>query len=188
MARVEAEQAKNRMESAKLTAQTVTKQHQTTTQQSMVANPALTQGFDLNDPKIVRIVGDVSKLDSFASEARSLAANGKLADSVGPWDSSINAVTPDTLKSGDTQRVEALRAKWELIQRSGWASEPNGPAAERLSAIAFPKNDAGIPLFLQNVQEVLNTADPGGRYRTVARGMGQRPATAEKSNRTPIVR
>lgn len=190
MARVEAEKAKNDMETAKLTANTVTKQHQTQSQTSMVANPALTQGFDLNNPKVVETVGKVGALENLLSEANSLAGNKSLEGSVGFLDKKIDAVKGwFDANSVPEQRVAALRAKWELVQRANWASEPNGAATqERLSSIAFPQNDAGIPQFLANVREALNTVDPGGRYRAVNRGMGQRPAASETGNRTPVVR
>jgi hypothetical protein len=189
MAQVAAEQAKNNLESAKLTAQTVTKSRQTRSQTAMIANPAITGGLDINDPKIIERVGKVGALENLETEAKGLSRSGAIAGSVGLVDEAVDSVKGwFNAKDVPEQRVQALRAKWELIQRANWASEPNGQAVqERLSSISFPQNDAGIPMFLQAVRETLNQADPGGRYRQISRAMGETPNAVE-TRRTPVVR
>lgn len=188
MAEVDRETARNRMDAAKATARTTSEVVQQRTK--MVPNPMATGGIDLADPKEYATTGKVAAMENFAANAQSLAENGDLANAVGFFDSwtgplarSINASDKDRVA-----KVEALRGKWELMMRADWKSEPNGQAVqERLSAISWPKNDSEIPLFLQNVREALNTADPGGRYRAAARAMGNR-SNAVETGRVPVVR
>lgn len=188
MATVEAEIAKNRLDVEKAVAKNETRTVQKRTQQ--VPNPAVTGGINVEDPKEYARVGKVSALANLGAEARSLSANGGLAGNVGLLDEAAGKVAGwFNAKGVPAQRVEQLRSRWELIQRADWASEPNGQETQqRLSSIGFPQNDAGIPLFIQAVNEALNSADPGGRYRMAARAMGNRPNTSESGSRTPIVR
>jgi len=187
-AQVLAEQAKQRLEVEKA----VARNSQTTVQRrtQMVANPAAAGGIDLTNPKEYEKVGKVKAVVDFATDAESLARTGDLANAVGFFDSWTGPLAR-TINASDGDRVakvDALRAKWELMNRANWSSEPNGQAVqERLSAIAFPKNDSEIPLFLQNVRQAVNVVDPGGRYRQAARGMGNREGAVE-TGRTPIVR
>lgn len=186
-AQILAEQAKNRLDVEKA----VARQSQTTVQRKvqMVANPAAFGGIDIQDPKEYARVGKVQSVTNFASDAESLAKTGELAENVGLLDEGWNWAA-DALRSRSTgaAKVDALKAKWELMQRADWASEPNGQETQRrLSQISFPRSDQEIPLFLQNVREAVNAADPGGRYRMAARAMGNVPKATE-TGRTPIVR
>lgn len=189
LAQVQAKKAQNEMDAAKLTADTVTRQVQTRTQNQLVPNPQAFGGVDVTDPKEYARVGKVSDLANFASEAETLNKDGTLAANVGFLDEKLNWVK-DKFNARDPgqARLEALRSRWELLNRADWASEPNGADTQRrLSAIAFPQNDGEISLFMQRVREVVNAADPGGRYRYAAKAMGSRENTVE-SGRAPIVR
>jgi hypothetical protein len=187
MARVQAEQAKNNLEREKLVARNVQTSVQKRSQ--LVANPAAYGGIDVSDPKEYARVGKVQAIENFATNAESLAKTGELADNVGLLDEGWNWVADAVRqRSPGAAKVDALKADWELMMRSGWASEPNGEETQRrLSQIAFPRSDAEIPLFLQRVREARNAADPGGRYRIAARAMGNQPKAVE-TGRTPIVR
>jgi hypothetical protein len=192
MAQVDAKVAQNKLDAAKMTADTVTRQVQTRTQNQLVPNTAAYGGVDVTDPKEYARVGKVSDLSNFASEAESLVKDGTLADNVGwfdeGWNQTKDMITRGHARTPGQARVDALKSRWELLNRADWASEPNGQETQqRLSAIAFPKNDSEIPLFQQRVREVMNAADPGGKYRFAAKAMGSRPNTVE-SGRTPIVR
>jgi hypothetical protein len=147
MAETQKEVARNRLEAAKLTGKSVSTAVQTRTQ--MVPNPAATGGVDVNDPKEYARVGKVSSLQNFAAEAESLIQSGEMAENVGLWDAAWLALRrPLTARTPGQARLDALRAKWELVQRQDWATEPNGQATqERLSLIAFPQNDREIPVF-----------------------------------------
>ncbi len=192
MAQVDAKIAQNKLDAAKMTADTVTRQVQTRTQTQMVPNAAAYGGVDVTDPKEYARVGKVSDLSNFASEAESLVKDGTLADNVGwfdeGWNQTKDLVTRGHSRTPGQARVDALKSRWELLNRADWASEPNGQETQqRLSAIAFPKNDSEIPLFQQRVREVMNAADPGGKYRFAAKAMGNQPNAVERG-RTPIVR
>jgi hypothetical protein len=187
MARVQAEQAKNNLEREKLVARNVQTSVQRKSQ--MIPNIAATGGIDISDPKEYARVGKVQAVTNFAADVESLAKTGELAASVGlldeAWDWASDAVRA---RSPGAAKVDALKAKWELMMRSDWASEPNGQETQRrLSSISFPRSDAEIPLFQQNVREAVNAVDPGGRYRIAARAMGNTPKATE-TGRTPIVR
>lgn len=187
MADVQREQAKNRLEAAKLTAKTVTTNVQTRTQQ--MPNPAATGGIDLSDPKEYAKTGKVSGLVNFQREVEELQASGALADNIGLLDESFGWVADVTrTRSPEQAKVERIRAMWELVNRADWASEPNGQEVQRrLSQIGWPRNDAEIPVFVQSVREALNVADPGGRYRIAARAMGNQPG-GRQTQRVPVVR
>jgi len=187
MSQVQAEQAKNNLEREKLVARNVSTTVQKKT--AMVPNPAATGGIDLSDPKEYAKVGKVQAVANFAADVESLAKTGELAASVGFFDEKFDYVADSLrVRSPGAAKVDALKAKWELMMRSDWASEPNGQETQRrLSTISFPRSDAEIPLFQQNVREALNSADPGGRYRIAARAMGNSPKVVQ-TGRTPIVR
>lgn len=187
MAQVQAEIAKNNLDAEKLVAKNVSTQVQRKTQ--MVPNIAATGGIDVTDPKEYAKVGKIQHVANFAADVESLAQTGELADSVGLFDEGFNYVADSLrVRSPSAAKVDALKAKWELMMRSDWASEPNGQETQRrLSTIGFPRSDKEIPLFRQNVREALNSADPGGRYRIAARAMGNVPKAVE-TGRTPIVR
>lgn len=190
MAQVDSEKAKNRMEAAKLTGQTAS--HSVQRQEKMVANPAATGGIDVSDPKEYERVGKVQNMVNFQSEVESLAESGTLADHVGwfdtGWREARDLVTRNRARSPQWAKVQNMKARWEMVQRADWKTEPNGQAIqERLSLISFPQSDAEIPAFRQAVREAINTADPGGRYRQAARALGNEP-NAVGSRRIPVVR
>jgi hypothetical protein len=187
MAQVQAEQAKNRLDVEKAVARQTTHTVQKKTQ--LVANPAAFGGVDVRDPKEYARVGKVQALTNFATDAESLAQTGELGASVGfldeKWDWAADALHA---RSPGAAKVEALKSKWETAMRSSWESEPNGQEVQRrLSLLAFPRQDSEIPLFLQNVREAVNAADPGGRYRIAARAMGNTPKVTQ-TGRVPIVK
>lgn len=192
MARVEAEIAKNKMESAKLTANTVTKQQQSTTQRStqMIANPQAYGGLDVNDAKTVATMQKVGALDDLVREAISLKDSGELAGNTGLIDEAVGGVKRAFhARSPGQKRVEDFKAALQLINRADWASEPNGQEIQRqLSSIGVPENDAEIPGAVDRLRAILNQADPGGRFRAARRSLGDRPAASESGQRIPIVR
>lgn len=192
MARVQAEQAKNQMEAAKLTANTVTRQQQTTsqTQTKMVQNPAAFGGLDVNDAKTVATMQKVGALDDLVREAISLKNSGELAENTGLIDEAVGGVKRAFhARSPGQKRVEDFKAALQLINRADWASEPNGQAIQQqLSSIGVPENDSEIPQAVERLRGILNQADPGGRFRAARRALGDRPGASETGQRVPIVR
>lgn len=188
LATINSKKADNELNAAKLTADTKARTVQTRTQSQLMANPAAYGGVDIHDPKEYARVGKVSDLANLAAEAKGLAKDGTLAGNVGFLDGKWNWIKGAfNARDPGQARVENLRARWELLNRADWASEPNGQETQkRLSEIDFPQNDQEIPMFLQRVDEALNLADPGGRYRFAAKALGNRPNAVEQG-RIPIV-
>jgi hypothetical protein len=186
-AQVIAEQAKKRLDVEKAVANSVTRTVQTRTQ--MVPNTALTGGIDLADPRNMARAERIGMLDSLLTEAESLAKSGELAAHTGFADEALDApMRWFQSRSPGQKRVEDFRAALQLINRADWASEPNGAEIQRqLSQIGVPENDAEIPQALARLRQVLNAADPGGRFRMARRAVGDRPNVVE-TGRTPIVR
>jgi hypothetical protein len=186
-AQVLAEQAKNRLDVEKAVAKQTTKTIQSRTQ--MVPNPAATGGIDMTDSKNMARAERVGMLDSLLREGDSLFQSGELADNTGLVDEAAGSVMRFfRSRSPGQKRVEDFKAALQLINRADWASEPNGQEIQRqLSQIGIPENDAEIPQALTRLRTILNSADPGGRFRMARRAMGDRPAAVE-TGRTPIVR
>ena len=192
MAQVQAEQAKNQLDVAKIVAKQETKSVQTRTQTQMVANPAALAaagGLDVTDPKIIAKMDTVGSVEALLNDAMSLAETGDLAAYTGLVDETVGAVARATQTRTPAQkRVEDFKARLQLLNRADWASEPNGQAIQQaLSGMGVPENDAEIPVAIETLRRILNQVDPGGRVRMARRAVGDRPAATE-TRRIPVVR
>lgn len=192
MARVEAEKAKNDMEYAKATADTVTKQHQVTSQRTSqtVPNPAFAGGLDVNDAKTIQTIQKAGALEDLVNEAISLEKSGDLAANTGLLDEAAGSIKRGLrMRDPGQKRVEDFKAQLQLINRADWASEPNGQEIQRqLSSIGIPENDAEIPIAVERLRAVLNQVDPGGRFRMARRALGNRTNANQTGPAIPIVK
>lgn len=147
-------------------AQEVASKVSRTTTRTSVKTPAGALPININDPKQEKTLGAVGGVLRMRDLAHGLNGSGALANSVGLFDENWDRVKGVLhARSGDEKKVETLKGQFEALRRRDWQTEPNGQEVQlRLSQLAWPENEAQIPAFLQEIDSILMSLDPAGRY------------------------